>query len=97
MLLSPGMAEIYRARVAGLHAALNAPDADRDAVEAIRSLIEKIVLVPVDGKLAVDLYGDIGTILKLAMAKQGRSVPGLISEQLVVVAGAGFEPTTFRL
>ncbi len=88
VLLSPGMAEIYRARVAGLHEALNAPDADRGAVEAIRSLIEKIVLVPVDGKLAVDICGDIGTILKLAKAKQARNVPGLVSEQLVVVAGA---------
>lgn len=81
-------AENYRARVAGLHEALNAPDADRDAAETIRSLIEKIVLAPVDGKLAVDLYGDIGTILKLAMAKQGRNVPGLVSERLVLVAGA---------
>lgn len=42
VLLNPGMAEAYRSRVASLHEALNRPDADRDAMEAIRSLVEKV-------------------------------------------------------
>lgn len=88
VLLNPGMAEVYRAHVAAMHEALALPDADRDAAEAIRSLVEKVVLVPVDGKLAIDLYGEIGPILKLAMAKQRRDVLGPVTEQLVMVAGA---------
>ena len=98
VLLNPGMAEVYRKRVADLHTALAKPDADKEATEAIRSLVDKILLVPVDGKLAIDLYGEIGPILTLAMSKQGRDVLGPVSQkQLVMVAGAGFEPTTFRL
>jgi hypothetical protein len=82
------MAEVYRKRVAGLQEALNGPGADVDAAEAVRSLVEKVVLVPVDGKLVIDLYGEIGTILKLAMAKKGSDILGPVSEQLVMVAGA---------
>ena len=44
--------------------------------------------MPTNGKLAIDLYGEIGPILNLAMAKQGRDVLGPVSEQLVMVAGA---------
>jgi site-specific DNA recombinase len=97
VLINPGMVEIYRARVADLHNALSKPEMDKEATEAIRSLIEKIVLVPKGGRLVIDLYGEIGTMLKLASAKKGRDVLGPVFEQLVMVAGAGFEPTTFRL
>ena len=88
VLLNPGMAEVYRARVADLQAALERPETDRDAAEAIRSLVDKVLLVPVDGKLAIDLYGEIGALLKLAVGKKGRDVLGPVTEQLVMVAGA---------
>ena len=81
VLLNPGMAEVYRKRVADLHTALAKPDADKEATEAIRSLVDKILLVPVDGKLAIDLYGEIGPILTLAMSKQGRDVLGPVSQK----------------
>ena len=81
------MAELYRRRVAALEEAINRPDADTEAIEAIRSLAEKIVLQPVDGKLAFDLYGEIGAILKLATSHNGVEVLGPVSEQ-VMVAGA---------
>ncbi len=88
VLLNPAMADIYRARVAGLQEALSRPNADREAAEAVRSLVEKVVLVPVGGKLAIDLYGEIGTILRLAIRQKGSTVLGPVSEQLVMVAGA---------
>ena len=44
--------------------------------EAIRTLVDKVLLVPVNGKLATDVYGAIGTILKLAVGKRGRDVFG---------------------
>jgi len=59
----------------------------QEATETICSLIEKIVLVPKDDRLIIDLYGEIGTMLKLASAKKGRDVLGPVSEQLVMVAG----------
>ena len=50
--LHPGLAEVYRAKVAGLHEALAAEDG-AEIREAIRALIEAIVLVP-DGRRAGD-------------------------------------------
>lgn len=88
VLLNPGMAEAYRSRVAALQEALAKADADKDAAEAIRSLVDKVLLMPKDGKLVIDLYGEIGPILKLAMAQKGRDVLGPVTEQLVMVAGA---------
>ena len=35
-------------------------------VEAIRELIEKIVVTPSDGRLVVDLHGEAAAILKLS-------------------------------
>ena len=62
-------AAIYRAKVADLQASLNAPDVRTEATEALRSLIERIVLLPdaaaPDG-LAAELHGDLATILRLA-------------------------------
>jgi site-specific DNA recombinase len=96
--LHPNLAEIYRQKVAGLRDALNAPDTRDEAAEALRSLIEHIKLTPEDGALKIELFGELGAILALAHSKK----PGLLSEaglveQVKLVAGAGFEPTTFRL
>ena len=83
------MAEIYRERVDGLQQAL-ATGAERDqAHEAIRDLIEKVVLTPVDGVLRVDLQGEIAAILQLATAaNKGRQELDPDGKQLVMVAGA---------
>ncbi len=97
VLLNPNMAELYRARVSELHEALAQPDGDKQAFEAIRLLIERVVITPVDGKLTIDLHGQIAAILRLSAEKRAGDVRGPIAEQLVVVAGVGFEPTTFRL
>ncbi|MBA4130044.1 MAG: hypothetical protein C0519_01320 [Hyphomicrobium sp.] len=97
VLLNPKMADVYRSKVADLHAALDDPNSGPQAAEAIRALIEKIVVVPVDGKMTVDLYGEIGSILRLAAGSKNQDALATMAEQLVVVAGAGFEPTTFRL
>ena len=87
--LAPKMAEIYRERVEGLQQAL-AADAERDqAHEAIRDLIDKVVLTPVDGTLRVDLHGEAAAILQLsAVGKKGRLEFGSEGKQLVMVAGA---------
>jgi hypothetical protein len=49
--LAPNMAEIYRERVDGLQQALAAGAEQDQAQEAIRALIDKVVLTPVDGVL----------------------------------------------
>jgi site-specific DNA recombinase len=97
VLLNPNMAEIYRQRVAVLHQALEAPDGNVEAIEAVRSLIDRIAVTPTAGKLTIDLYGEIAAILCMAAGKKAADVPVSVAEQLVMVAGVGFEPTTFRL
>jgi site-specific DNA recombinase len=130
-LLHPEMATFYREQVTALHQALCAGnDQDRgEAAERLRSLVSKIVLTPEDGKLAIDVHGDLAGILTIAHAKGppagadgGVSQARLITEtrgrrnspkykgrpdgaadvaelvqQVKLVAGVGFEPTTFRL
>ena len=69
------------------------------AFELIRSLIEEIRLVPESGELRLELKGELAGILALAADKKkpdGLSAVGL-SQQIKMVAGEGFEPSTFRL
>jgi hypothetical protein len=89
--LAPNMAEIYRERVEGLQQALVAGADQNQAQQAIRSLIEKVVLTPVDGVLRADLHGEAAAILQLSAAgKKGRLELGSEGKQLVMVAGARF-------
>ena len=96
--LHPNMAEIYRQKIAAFHDLLEKPESKAEAFEAIRSLIDRIVLTPVNDELRIDLHGAIAAILQLAANKNG-PIRDLAekAEQLVMVAGVGFEPTTFRL
>ncbi len=97
-LLHPNMSEIYRRKVADLHRLLDDSDTQHEAMAAIRALIDHITLTPEDGKLRIDLYGELATILQFAAGKEKPAAEvrdGLV--QLKLVAGVGFEPTTFRL
>ncbi len=99
VLLHPQMAAYYRQQVADLAAALNDDEYRSEAAEIIRSLVDRIELSPnADGKLEIDLYGDLAGILSLAAQKErplDQSDPSV--QQVKLVAGAGFEPATFRL
>ncbi|MBL3609918.1 recombinase family protein, partial [Rhodovulum sulfidophilum] len=68
MVLHPGLADVYAAKISDLAAALNDPESRPEAVEILRGLIEKIVLSP-DADAAnghvIELYGELGSILSL--------------------------------
>lgn len=76
-----------------------------DAKEALRGLIDRIVLVPdaETGRLAIHLEGALAALLTLSTGhdKRPRGTQGIesvdIIDELELVAGVGFEPTTFRL
>jgi site-specific DNA recombinase len=101
-LLHPNMALHYRLEVSRLHEAL-ADDAHRDeAVEITRALVDAIVLTPVvaDGRqtTAIDIRGHMAGILALAAkTKKPPRKDGNFEFCVFLVAGVGFEPTTFRL
>jgi hypothetical protein len=50
-LLHPGLANLYRVKVTGLAEALEQPETRSEAAEAIRGLIDAIVLTPAEGAL----------------------------------------------
>ena len=50
-LLHPGMAELYRRKITDLARALEQPDTRTEAAEAIRGLVDAVVLTPVESAL----------------------------------------------
>ncbi len=72
VLLHPHLAAHHRAQVARLAGALNAQENRAEAADILRSLVERIKLTPNDnGKLEIDLFGDLAGILSLAANKNG--------------------------
>ena len=63
--IHPNVADIYRRRIERLTEALHHPDDAREAAEALREVIDRIVLNPgaKRGDLYVTLHGNFGTIL----------------------------------
>jgi len=74
--LHPKLAEIYRNKVANLTEALNAPDARTEAAEILRDLIDEIRLVPENGRLEIELAGDLAAILALTSDSKKPAVVG---------------------
>jgi hypothetical protein len=61
-----GLPVRYRGRVERLHEELNRPELRADAAQALRSLMEEVRLIPEDGRLAIELVGDLAALLNLA-------------------------------
>jgi site-specific DNA recombinase len=88
-LLHPNMAEVWRQRIAGLHEALQEPAEKARAFEVLRSIIERVTLVPEDGHLAIVLSGDLAAMLAFsANKKRSPTERGDVEAQLSLVAGA---------
>ncbi|AFW02935.1 putative DNA recombinase [Gluconobacter oxydans H24] len=65
-LLHPNMAELYRQKIASLHDSLQNEVSRTQRVEAIRSLITRIRLIPEGAELAIFLEGDLAAMLGFA-------------------------------
>ena len=97
-LLHPNLASIYRARIENLETALHDPHHGREAFEAVRGLVEEVRIIPADGEITIELRGELAGILAVAeTAKKGPNSHQDKALQIKLVAGVGFEPTTFRL
>ena len=90
--IHPKIADIYRRRVERLAEALAEPRDRDEAAEAIRGLIERIVLTPgaKRGEMHAALHGDLGTILEWAGSgsRKGATDTPARGMSVSVVAGA---------
>ena len=101
----PVGAEIYRRKVESLETALQDEAIRPEAVEILRSIMERIVVTPMaEGGLRVELHGDIARLItadeptSASDTSKTRAASGEAARTVLsVVAGVGFEPTTFRL
>jgi len=96
-LLHPRMADVYREKVGSLCRALESEESRPSAVEAIRALIEKILLEPDGDELKMTLKGDLAGMLSAARDSKRSPDTGDLMVQIKLVAGGGFEPPTFGL
>ena len=96
-LLHPSMADLYRTKVEQLAAALQADGSRLEASEALRGLIESIVLTPEKGQLRIELRGNLAAMLAVAQKTKRSPETGDLLLPVQMVAGAGFEPATFGL
>jgi site-specific DNA recombinase len=96
-LLHPRMADVYREKVGSLCLALESEESRQGAADAIRALVEAIVLEPEGDQLKITLKGDLAGMLSAARDSMRLPDTGDLMVQIKLVAGAGFEPATFGL
>ncbi|MFO0998529.1 MAG: recombinase family protein [Alphaproteobacteria bacterium] len=92
VVLHPNVPDLYRRKVQELQKSLNEPGSRQEASEILRSLIERIVIHPEEGRgnYRVELRGQIASILDLAAGKNA-SGTGI---RVMLVAAEGLEPPT---
>jgi hypothetical protein len=74
-LLHPRMADVYREKVGSLCLALESEESRTGAADAIRALVETIVLEPDGDKLKITLKGDLAGMLSGPETVRGRQTP----------------------
>jgi site-specific DNA recombinase len=98
--LHPSLSEVYRRKIFDLSSALQDPGLKAEATEALRGLVSEIRLIP-DPEAAnghqIELAGDLAGILALGDIEATKPARFARVGSETMVAGVGFEPTTFRL
>jgi site-specific DNA recombinase len=95
--IHPNLPELYRRKVTGLQEVVRDEATRPQAVEIIRSLLDRIEVYPgkARGHCEVMIVGALAQILAFAQQKTTAASGG--GGTSLMVAGVGFEPTTFRL
>ena len=93
-LLHPNMHQLYRDWVLEARDALGDADRGADAMNALRAMVQEITITPKAGELEIVLKGDLAEMLVAAGRKTDSED---LRQQVMLVAGAGFEPATFGL
>ena len=89
-LLHPEMARIYRTKVTELARALQEPETRSEATEALRGLVDAIVLTPDQASeaLQIELRGNLAAMLGATVQTKRSSESDDLSLQVSLVAGA---------
>ena len=99
--MHPNIGQLYQRKVSEISQLLSDHASREEAISLIRSLIERIDITPGEkrGQPQVQLVGGLAAILEFAVAKQQKTAIPLDSGfgRVLMVAGVGFEPTTFSL
>jgi len=95
--LHPNLAQVYRDKVERLHEAFADPALRDEALGILRGLIERVVVHPGDDGPQIELIGEIVRMVELGLNDKQAALPVEAACSVKVVAGAGFEPATFRL
>ena len=91
------ISDMYAKRVQQLVDGLTDPVLKQQAINVIQSMIEYVTVTPEDDGFTVDLHGELGRILEIVTAGKAEAGAEFSQHSHTVVAGVGFEPTTFRL
>jgi site-specific DNA recombinase len=96
--IHPNLPDLYRRKVAKLQQVFTDEATRPQAVETIRSLIDRIEVHPGQkrGHCEIVVVGALAQILAFAQQKTTAASSGN-DGTFLMVAGVGFEPTTFRL
>jgi hypothetical protein len=97
VVFDPNAANAYRDKVRSLKRSLAESDEDSRlaANEAIREIVEKVVIHPRGPykPVEIEIYGQLAALLRISE----RAAEPLDESREALVAGIGFEPMTFRL
>ncbi len=68
-ILHPNLAELYRRKVAELRTSLEHPECRDGAITILRSLIDHVVVCPVDERFEVQFVGEIANMISVPHGK----------------------------
>ncbi|MCC7168267.1 MAG: recombinase family protein [Rhodospirillales bacterium] len=89
--LHPNLAELYRRKVGELEIALNDPDTKTGAIQALRGLVDAVVLYPGEkrGEMTIELYGELAGLSHIAA--KGRKTNTFPDLRVSPVSGTQYE------
>ena len=99
--LNPALADLYKEKISKLATVLKDPKICAQAKLLIRKLIKRVNVTYNETHWDISIKGEISALVTIAQnAKnppKGRLNYDVLDSSTKVVAGVGFEPTTFRL
>ena len=99
MRLHANLAQVYKRQVEQLQQALDRREIRDEAMQILRGLIEHVAIGPADEGLEIEIVGEIAKMVELGIRTNTKqaNLDERLTRSVKVVAGVGFEPTTFRL